>query len=160
MRLLLAAAEPDSPDVQPFGCRQAPWRGQRKRPDDTPMVTPVRWVENSTRLPCSEAVGSVGFTAPTDVALVRVWTVLIDGDGVIDAEFLLFDFGFGGSADFYYGNLATEGCAPLLEVFFVIFAGSLVSLSVDLLNSSIDFCDSAATFDYGSFILVNDDATS
>lgn len=29
----------------------------------------------------SEAVGSVGFTAPTDVERVRLWTVLIDDDG-------------------------------------------------------------------------------
>lgn len=29
----------------------------------------------------SEAVGSVGFTAPDDRDLVRLWTVLIDGDG-------------------------------------------------------------------------------
>jgi hypothetical protein len=29
----------------------------------------------------SEAAGSVAFTAPTDVTLVRLWTVLIDGDG-------------------------------------------------------------------------------
>ncbi len=60
------------------------------------------------------------------------------GEGILDAMLLLFQLGLGRRADADDGNAAGEFGQALLELLFVVVAGTLVDLDADLLDAALD----------------------
>ena len=82
---------------------------------------------------------------------------LSGGYGVVYAELLFVDFGFGGATDFDDGYFAEEGGCALFVLFPFVVGSSGVGLAVDESDTLFDVGASTGAFDDGGFIFGGDD---
>ena len=76
-------------------------------------------------------------------------------ESVFDSGFFLLHLSLGGSTNVDDGNTARELGEPLLKLLAVVVAGSVLDLTADLTNASLDVCALAGSLDNGRVLLVN-----
>lgn len=79
------------------------------------------------------------------------------GHSVVDAEFLLVDFGFGSATDFDDGDFAKEGGSTFLKFFTGVVGFFEFSLGLDEIDAIRDGFFVAGTFDDSSFVFGGED---
>jgi hypothetical protein len=77
---------------------------------------------------------------------------------VFDAGFLLFHFGFGGSADVDDGHAADQLGQTLLQFFTIVIGGGLFDLGANLLDPAFQGGTGTGTVDDGGVVFVDGDA--
>src|SRR5689334_2232949 len=76
---------------------------------------------------------------------------------VLNTSLLLFQLGFGRSANLDDRNAANQLGKALLELFLVVVGGGVLDLLADLLDAALDLAGLAAAFDDRGVVLVDDD---
>src|SRR5204862_3460884 len=71
---------------------------------------------------------------------------------IFHAGFLLFHFGFGGSADFNDGHTADQLRQPLLQLLAVVVTGGLIDLAANFFYAAFDLVVLAFAFDDGGVV--------
>jgi hypothetical protein len=79
-------------------------------------------------------------------------------EGVFDAGFLLFHFGFGGCADVDDGHAADQLGQTLLQLFTIVVGGGLFDLGADLLDPAFQGGAGTGAVDDGGVVFVDADA--